>query len=383
MPRLLSFGLTAAAFLMFSAGAQADADSDPLMFGGEVPVEENLYEPAENVSPEEQTPPAAEADSPASEAAPVVDYPAETAADISPVSNLPQAGNVPAATTEATGSGMSGQTSAADSGVGGAQTLTGALQQDNSAAASEDGSTDETTWIDKLSSSNPLDLLDKDKKSDSALRQMVAGARDGDTSRRSNASVFDISGIMLRMSLKQADTAMQNRGFRKILQRYQIPNFIKWRNEEACRNSGVVGYERLEACVTDKAKKDGHEYVQVAKYVKLDTKEDVEITLSSNFTENKVIKIVYKSQAANITGNSPKANYIRNIKVYDFWKKVNQKYGRPDDKTNVIWGLGGNKPFLKADTGKLILEDPMLRELDYTRMSREDQRYMNTDLYSF
>lgn len=45
--------------------------------------------------------------------------------------------------------------------------------------------------------------------------------------------------------------------------------------------------------------------------------------------------------------------------------------------------MGGNKPYLKAKTGFLLLEDPMLRELDYTRMSREDQRYMNTDLYSF
>ena len=45
--------------------------------------------------------------------------------------------------------------------------------------------------------------------------------------------------------------------------------------------------------------------------------------------------------------------------------------------------MGGNKPLSEGKTGFLLLEDPMLRELDYTRMSREDQRYMNTDLYSF
>ena len=87
--------------------------------------------------------------------------------------------------------------------------------------------------------------------------------------------------------------------------------------------------------------------------------------------------------AAAVTGNSPKAVYLRNIKVYDFWKKINQKYGNPDNKETITWGLGGNKPFLKAQTGYLLLEDPMLQELDYTRMSREDARYMNTDLYSF
>lgn len=84
-----------------------------------------------------------------------------------------------------------------------------------------------------------------------------------------------------------------------------------------------------------------------------------------------------------ITGNSPKAIYLRNIKIYDFWKKVNQKYGTPDNKDEVIWGMGGTKPYLQASSGYLLLEDPMLRELDFTRMSREDQRYMNTDLYNF
>ena len=91
------------------------------------------------------------------------------------------------------------------------------------------------------------------------------------------------------------------------MQKYQIPNFIKWRNEEFCRNTGVVGYERIESCVTQKAKKESHQYVQTAKYAKYDTKEEMEVTFSSNFTDNKVIKIVYRSQAANVTGNSPKA----------------------------------------------------------------------------
>ena len=242
----------------------------------------------------------------------------------------------------------------------------------------------EETWVGKLTDKNPLTLLSSDESEDADLEQMLDEAREvGGGEKKSNASVFDISGVMLRMGLKQVDKTMQNRGFRKVMQKYQIPNFIKWRNEEVCRNSGVVGYERLDACINEKAKKDKHQYVQTAQYVKYDTKEDIEVTFSSNFTDNKVFKIVYKSQAANITGNSPKATYLRNIKIYDFWKKINQKYGRPDDETNVTWGIGDNKPFLKAATGYLKLEDPMLRELDYTRMSREDQRYLNTDLYSF
>ena len=247
----------------------------------------------------------------------------------------------------------------------------------------------EGTWVEKLTSSNPLSLLTSrqddtnDDNANNQLEDLVNGARNKEDGGKSNASVFDIAGVMLRMDLRQAERTLQNRGFRKVNAKFQIPNFIKWRNEETCRNEGVVGYERLDACVIEKSKKGGYQYLQFLKYAKFDSKEEIEIYLTSNFTENKIYKIVYRSRIASITGNSPKAVYIRNIKVYDFWKKINQKYGQPDNKTTVTWGLGGNSPYLKAATGYLILEDPMFREMDYTRMSREDQRFINSDFYNF
>lgn len=250
------------------------------------------------------------------------------------------------------------------------------------------------TWVDKLAGSVPLSIgngetvaedgmpqLSGDDSANASLRSLVDGSKQSD--KRSNASVFDISGIMLRMTLSQADKAMMTRGFKKISQSYEIPNFIKWRNEEKCRGAGVVGYERLMNCVVKMAKSANHQYVDTVKYSKFSTKEEIEIKLTSNFTNNKVYRIIYKSMSGKVVGSGAKAAYLRNIKVFDFWKKVNQKYGTPDNKDEVTWGLGGNKPYLKASTGFLVLEDPMLRELDYTRMSREDQRFMNTDLYSF
>ncbi len=247
------------------------------------------------------------------------------------------------------------------------------------------------TWVEKLKNVSFKgdggeilpDVGVVEKPAGESLEGMVQSSREQTNSRRSNASVFDISGLMLRMSLEQALSVMQNRGFQKVSEKMQIPNFIKWRNEESCRNEGVVGYERLANCTIMKAKKDGHQYAESVNFAKYSTKEEISVNLTSNFTKNKVYKIIYKSGAANITGNSQKAVYIRNIKIYDFWKKINQKYGVPDNKEEVVWGLGDGKPYMHAKTGFLLLEDPMLRELDYTRMSREDQRYMNTDLYSF
>ena len=380
---VLAFGLP--------TNARSSEDEDPFMFGDEIPVEDPEADSAapapvnpitwhEEQAPALQSTPQFEADftPPPSDSAepqplPATPSPQTLAQPQAPTPTSPAVEDPAPAPSAVT--------------AGKEPTLTDTLKQDPDTQKPILPAKVEESWVGKLTTGNPLSLIGGDKSSagGASLEQLVDSARDSkaNSNRRSNASVFDISGVMLRMSLKQVDETMQNRGFRKIMQKYQIPNFIKWRNEEYCRNTGVVGYERIESCVTQKAKKDQHQYVQTAKYAKYDTKEEVEVTFSSNFTDNKVIKIVYHSQAANVSGNSPKANYLRNIKIYDFWKKINQKFGKPDDKENVIWGMGGNKPFLKAATGYLQLEDPMLRELDYTRMSREDQRYLNTDLYSF
>ena len=369
------FIISLLAVLLAPFGSFASEDMDPFAFGANVDVE--VVDQQETASDEDMTP----INIPSSQ--PEFDFTPPESSSISEENYINQIKD----------ENSQDQTEEnRPSAVGKDQTLTETLKQDNVPTQEVLPLPKvEGTWVENITSSNPLSILkgDEDAADDSkeeiSLENMVDRARNSASTGqgRSNASVFDISGIMLRMSLKQVDETMQNRGFRKIMQKYQIPNFIKWRNEEKCRNDGVVGYERVEVCVNERSKKAGHQYVQTAKYQKFDTKEDIEVTFTSNFTENKVYRIVYKSQAASIKGNSPKAVYMRNIKVYDFWKKINQKYGKPDNKDNVTWGMGGNKPYLKAKTGYLLLEDPMFRELDYTRMSREDQRYMNTDLYSF
>jgi len=225
-------------------------------------------------------------------------------------------------------------------------------------------------------------LFKSDAKSDS-IQKLLDENKAKAKNKRSNAAVFDVAGVMLQMSYAQAEEQLLKRGYKKTTQKMDVPNFIRWRNEEKCRNQGVVGYERLENCIILLAKKGNYYFVSQATFNKFDTKETVEIFLSSNFTNNKVYKVTYRTEAANATGNSSKAIYLRNLKVYDFWKKINQKYGVPDNKEDIVWGLGANKPYLKAVTGFLKLEDPALQELDATRMSREDQRFIHSDIYTF
>ncbi|MBQ9235373.1 MAG: hypothetical protein IJ184_02790 [Alphaproteobacteria bacterium] len=285
------------------------------------------------------------------------------------------------------------------------ETLTEKLKKSN---LEKKGSIIEGTWIEKLTELSPAKLMGKgddepkdgddddidededaaddgdyDEGSNVSLEKMMSSYRKKSKNGRSNAAVFDIAGVMLKMSVQQVEDVMRNRGFKRINARFQIPNFIKWRNEESCRATGIVGYERNQACVVQKAKKEGFEYIQYLKYAKFDTKEQMEVYFTSNFTDNRVYMIEYRSTIAGITGNSPKATYIRNLKIYDFWRRINRKYGPPDNKEMVTWGLGSSKPFMQASTGYLKLKDAMFLEMDYTKMSREDQKFIQSDFYNF
>lgn len=230
------------------------------------------------------------------------------------------------------------------------------------------------SWIKKF--------FESDRKNDS-IQKLLDENKAKAKARRSNAAVFDVAGVMLQMSYEQAEEQLLKRGYRKTSQKMDVPNFIRWRNEEKCRNQGVVGYERLENCIIMLAKKDHYQFVSQAIFNKYDTKETVQVFFSSTFTNNKVYKVTYRTEAADLKGNSAKAVYLRNIKVFDFWKKISQKYGDPDNKEDVTWGLGLNKPYLQATTGFLKLEDPVLKELDVERMAREDQRFIHSDIYTF
>lgn len=232
---------------------------------------------------------------------------------------------------------------------------------------------DNTTWISSIVS----------KVAEKGSQALSGSVEEKTVTKRSNASVFDIAGVMLRMDKEQVLDALQKRGYKKIYEHMDIPNFIRWRYEEQCRNQGIVGYERIASCVYTMSKNNNYQYVQQMKFSNFHTKESIEINYTSNFTGNKVYRILYETEAANIVGTGAKAEYLRNIKIFDFWKKINQKYGKPDNKEQIIWGLGEKKPSLRAKTGKLLLEDPMLLELDYTRMSREDKKFMNTAVYTF
>ena len=201
--------------------------------------------------------------------------------------------------------------------------------------------------------------------------------------RRSNAANFDISKVKLRMSPKEVEDTLTAQGYRKIQEKLEIPNFIKWRSEELCRQHGVIGFERLNACATMVAKENGFQFIEYQTYNRYITRETIEVYFTSTFTDNLAHRIFYKSSAPFNDSKASKNVYLNNIKVFDFWRRIDLKYGKPDNESEVTWGLGGKKPYLKASPGNFELADPLLKDLDTARMLNEDTRFANTQYYTF
>ncbi len=200
---------------------------------------------------------------------------------------------------------------------------------------------------------------------------------------KSNAAYFDISKVRLRMKPSEVEEILKNQGYRKISENFEIPNFIEWRAEELCRINGVIGFERLRACAVRIAQENGHQFIEKQIYNRHTTRETIEVNYTSVFTDNVSYRIFYKSNLPMSESKNSKHVYINNIKIFDFWRRIDLKYGKPDNASEVKWGFGGKKPFLQAKTGELTLMDPLLVSLDTTRMYNEDSQMSNVQYYSF
>jgi len=237
------------------------------------------------------------------------------------------------------------------------------------------------TWLESLIAKGTSELFkSQDSKSLQAEKKRIAKVLE---KRRSNAANFDISGIKLRMAPADVEKILTEQGYHRISQEIRVPNFIKWRSEELCRAHGIIGFERLKSCARNISRANGYEYIAHEVYNRHSTMESIEVAYTSSFTNNLSHWIFYKSDVPLFASHASEHVYINNLKIYDFWRRVDARYGKPDNTSEVKWGLGGKKPYLKASTGKLELVDPLLKDLDISRMINEDSRFTNIPYYSF
>lgn len=252
---------------------------------------------------------------------------------------------------------------------------------EDSEVSDNDNDEETETWLNSLFSSGAEKILkaqdayeaEEDKK---RIEQVLLR-------RRSNAANLDISGVKLRMNPKEIEEILTKQGYQRVLQTFEIPNFIKWRSEELCRQSGVIGFERLNICATRVSEENGYRFIEHETYNRQSTKETINVFYTSTFTDNLAHRIYYVSNIPMSFSKASKNVYINNLKVYDFWQRIDLRYGAPDNASEVKWGLGGKKPYLRAETGKLELVDPLLKNMDLARMVNEDSRFANMSYYTF
>lgn len=237
------------------------------------------------------------------------------------------------------------------------------------------------TWLESLITQGANELfkskdVESEEKEQKRLEKVLKN-------RRSNAALFDISQVKLRMTPAEVEAVLKPQGYIRISQEFRIPNFIRWRAEELCRIHSVIGFERLKACARDVAQTNGFEYIGSEVYKRHSTRETISVHYTSVFSNNLAHHIYYESDLPMSVSRASQYVYTNNLKIYDFWRRVDLRYGKPDNTSEVKWGLGGKKPFLKASTGRLELSDPVLKDLDAARMVNEDARLTNVPYYNF
>lgn len=201
----------------------------------------------------------------------------------------------------------------------------------------------------------------------------------------SNAAIFDVAGIMLKMKPHQVREIMHKRGFQMLKAEEEIPNFLEWKYDEWCRKRGMVGYDKISNCILAKAEKDEKRYIYKMSFNKYETRESLDVYFTSPYTKNRAFKAEYNSAGDPSLGSSPKSLYQRHDRLRNFWVRVYKKYGQPDDETEdgMIWTKGYEEPLLLARHGYLLLEDPNLPYADQQAMIRVDKKMLNGSLFSF
>lgn len=226
---------------------------------------------------------------------------------------------------------------------------------------------------DLISDINPFD----DKKEPAVSKTEETIQKEGNITYKTDVSSFDVAGIMLGMTVKQAVNSAKRNGYEVSSSNEFIPQFMKWRFEYDCKKQGVVGFENIEYCINEAAEKNKAKFTSKIYFINTKTKEKLAVDFTSNFTGNLVYKIAYRDLTEAYFSAHRKDSYLRNLWFKNFWVKINQKYGAPDDKNIILWSAGQGKAYLYAGTGRMLLADPRLQGKDYMEMAGSGGGYLN------
>lgn len=214
-------------------------------------------------------------------------------------------------------------------------------------------------------------------------RMMKAG------SFQTDASQFDISGIMLGMSPEEViEVAMAN-GFSLKFSNSKIPLFLEWKYKLECQKQNLIQFAAVKNCIKETAQSNNERYIEKLVFEKPSHKETLTVTFTSNFARNGAYRIRYVNKGNHSWGDTAEGMYLKRKRRQDFWRSVIQKYGHPDDEIAMMWSDSIDGASLQADMtptfldASLVLEDLSMTDEDSEGMRAQDIKDGPISSFSF
>lgn len=199
---------------------------------------------------------------------------------------------------------------------------------------------------------------------------------------------FDIAGIMLGMSFEDAQYAARTSGLYSNRPKNSVIYSIhpEWKSnlDYECRRRNIFVPAELEKCINSLARRRGVLYASELHLVRESTGETIDVFFTSNATDNRVWKIIYKNDADEQEGDDEKFVNQRNKKILTWWQGVLDKYGVPNSGGDK-WATSDNAfdPMMTAYFGELDLIDCGRHTEDSSANIQQSQDHFAAKPYAF
>lgn len=204
-----------------------------------------------------------------------------------------------------------------------------------------------------------------------------------------NVGGFDIAGIMLGMDFDAVHSLVTKIGNLYQLRDksaiiYTIHPDWKANLDYECRQQGLVIPTEIETCINGLAKNRGLMYASELHLVRPETGESIDISFTSNATDNVVWRVIYKNDVNDQEGIAEKFIRQRENKVLAFWQHVLEKYGEPNSGSDK-WISSENSydPMMTAYYGSLELIDNGRRAADESANITKARENFKAKSYAF
>ena len=200
---------------------------------------------------------------------------------------------------------------------------------------------------------------------------------------------FDIAGVMLGMPFEDVQTLFfKTKGLYSPRKKdsiiYTISKDWKYNLDYECRQQKIYIPAELEKCINTLARSRGLLYASELHLERENTGETLEVYFTSNATDNRVWRIVYKNDVNEVQGAHEKFDDQRQKKIMFFWQGVLDKYGAPNSGTDK-WISSSNAydPMMTAYYGSLDLVDMGLNATDAAKNVTESRENFKAKPYAF